>query len=258
MRTYKQLLRLQLETRWFDAPPRLKKRIAEMLGGRLGLPGAVEVLLDQILSIEKFTLDEHRKAHAGSSLEILEEEVLRGRVEMSKDLSVTYLEKGATGPIDLINASSMISEVSAIYLLSGLLRRGSWLIIEEPESHVHPRGQMGLARFMAMLARSGVRVMATTHSDLIALKLAQMVGLAGLKPEERASLGYRGDEYLEEDLALYFMEPTESGSVARRIHVSETGEVSELPTYSRVVEEMYGEAIKLLELHGKIPKLSQE
>jgi predicted ATPase len=186
----------------------------------------------------------------------LEKEVLRGRLDMYEDLSVMYYEAGAEKPIDLINASSMVSEVSTIYLLSGMLRKGWWLIIEEPEAHVHPRGQMGLARFMAALARLGVNVIATTHSDLIALKLAQMVGLTGLSPEERERLGYRGDEYLmKEELALYFMEPTEEGSVARKVEVSETGEVSDLPTYTNVLEEMYGEAVKLLELHGKIPNL---
>jgi predicted ATPase len=151
------------------------------------------------------------------------------------------------------------SEVSAIYLLSGTLKEGWWMVVEEPEAHVHLRGQMGLARFMAMLARLGVNVMATTHSDLIALKLAQMVGLAGLSPEERVKLGYRGDEYLtKEELALYFMESTKDGSITRKVEVSKTGEVSELPTYSNVVEEMYREAARLLELHGKIPKVGEE
>jgi hypothetical protein len=70
-------------------------------------------------------------------------------------------------------------------------------------------------------------------------------------------LGYGPDEYLErEKLALYFMEPGDEGSTAKRIEVSETGEIEELPTYSKVVEEMYGEAVKLLKLHGKIPTLS--
>jgi predicted ATPase len=189
----------------------------------------------------------------------LEEEVLGGRLEMDRDFSVTYHEIGAEKPIDLINASAMVSELSAIYILSGTLKEGWWLIIEEPEAHVHPTGQIGLARFMAALARFGVNVMATTHSDIIALKLAQMVGLAGLSPEERVKLGYRGDEYLtKEELALYSFEPTEDGSIVRKIEVSETGEVSELPTYSNVVEEMYGEAVRLLELHGKIPKVGEE
>lgn len=259
MRTYKQLLRLHLETSWFDIPPRLRKRVAKMVGDKVHLPGVVGVLLDHILSIEKFTLDERMKAYIGPALDILEEEVLRGRIEMSEDLSVMYYEREVERPIDLINASSMVSEISAIYILAGMLSKYDWMIIEEPESHVHPRGQMGLARFMAMLARNGVNVVATTHSDLIALKLAQMVGLAGLRPEQRVLLGYKENEYLEkQDLALYFMEQTESGSVSRRIDVSDTGELSDLPTYSRVIEEMYGEAVKLLEFHGKIPKLSEK
>jgi hypothetical protein len=263
MRIIRQLLRLHIETSWHMAPPRLKRKLTQlMMSERIRLPGVVGVLLDQILDTEKFTLEERKKAFVAPALELLEKEVLSGRLDMYEDLSVMYYEAGAEKPIDLINASSMVSEVSAIYLLSGKLRKGWWLIIEEPEAHVHPRGQMGLARFMAMLARLGVNVIATTHSDLIALKLAQMVGLAGLSPQDRRKLGYREDENLteyltKEELALYFMEPTEEGSVARKVEVSETGEVSELPTYSKVVEEMYGEAVKLLELHGKVPKISE-
>jgi predicted ATPase len=267
MRILRQLLRLQMATRWRMIPLHfthsvvleIMRRLAQpMVSERIRLPGVIEVLLDQILDTEKFTLKERKKAFVAPALDLLEEEVLRGRLEMGEDLSVTYHEVGAEKSIDLINASAMVSEISAIYLLSGKLREGWWLIIEEPEAHVHPRGQMGLARFMAALARLGVNVIATTHSDLIALKLAQMVGLAGLSPQDRRKLGYREDEYLKkEELALYFMEPTEEGSVARKVEVSETGEVSELPTYSKVVEEMYGEAVKLLELHGKVPKISE-
>jgi predicted ATPase len=259
MRIYKQLLRLHIETSWHMVPPHLKRKFAQlMMSERIRLPGVVGVFLDQILNMDKFTLEERKKAFVAPALDLLEEEVLRGKLKMGEDLSVSYHETGAEKPIDLINASAITSEISAIYLLSGKLREGGWLILEEPEAHVHPRGQMGLARFMAALARLGVNVIATTHSDLIALKLAQMVGLAGLSPQDRVKLGYREDEYLtKEELALYFMEPTEEGSVARKIEVSETGEVSELPTYSKVVEEMYGEAVKLLELHGKIPKISE-
>jgi predicted ATPase len=259
MRTYKQLLRLHIETRWHMVPPHLRRKFTQlMVSERIRLPGVVGVLLDQILNTEKFTLEERKRAFVAPALDLLEEEVLRGRLEVGEDLSVSYYEAGAEKPIDLINASSMVSEVSTIYLLSGMLRKGWWLIIEEPEAHVHPRGQMGLARFMAALARLGVNVIATTHSDLIALKLAQMVGLAGLSPQDRVKLKYGEDEYLKkEELALYFMEQTEGGSVARKIEVSETGEVSDLPTYTNVLEEMYGEAVKLLELHGKIPKISE-
>jgi predicted ATPase len=255
MRALKQLLRLFLATSLLSAP--LHKRKVQLMSERIRLPGASMLFLEQLLGVEKFTKEEREKAHVAPALDLLEREVLGGRLEMREDLSIRYYPIGAEKPIDLINASAMDSELSAIYLLSGTLKEGWWLIMEGPEAHVHPKGQMGIARFMAKLARLGVNVMATTHSDLIALKLAQMVGLAGLSPEERERLGYHGDEYLmKEELALYSFEP-EDGSIARKVEVSETGEVSELPTYSNVVEEMYNEAVRLLELHGKIPKVSE-
>jgi hypothetical protein len=255
MRALKQLLRLFLATSLLSAP--LQKRKVQLMSEKIRLPGASMFFLEQLLGVEKFTKEDREKAYVALALDLLEREVLGGRLEMGEDLSVTFYEAGAEKPIDLINASAMVSELSAIYLLSGALKEGWWLIMEGPEAHVHPKGQATIARFMAMLARLGVNVMATTHSDLIALKLAQMVGLAGLSPEERERLGYREGEYLtKEELALYSFEP-EDGSVARKIEVSETGEVSELPTYSNVLEEMYGEAVRLLELHGKIPKVSE-
>jgi len=260
MRTYKQLLRLYLESfRRLPLPPSLEKRAKKIMGeesiSRIRLPGVVSILLDEILSIDKFTIKERAESKYGGALELLEDETLQGVIELGEDLAVTYTEKSSGQSFDLINTSSMVSEVSAIYILTKLLRPNSWFVIEEPEAHVHPKGQMGIARFLAALARSGVNVFITTHSDLIALKLANMVGLAKLKEDDRVSLGYRPDEYLErEKLALYFMDPEDS--TAKRIEVSETGEVEELPTYSKVVEEMYGEAVELLKLHGKIPTLS--
>jgi predicted ATPase len=255
MRTYRQLLRLYVATSWVGAPSQ-KRRFMQLMYDEIRI-GAVRLFLDALLGMEKFTLEDREEAHVAPALDLLEREVLGGRLEMHEDLSVRYYPIGAERPIDLINASAMVSELSAIYILSGTLKEGWWMVVEEPEAHIHPEGQAAIARYFAKLARLGVNVMATTHSDHIALKLAQMVGLTGLSPEERERLGYRGDEYLtKEELALYSFEP-EDGSIARKIDVSETGEVPELPTYSNVVEEMYGEAVRLLELHGKIPKVSE-
>jgi hypothetical protein len=257
MRTLKELMRPYAE---FSTPRHKGKIIRLFISDRMHFTGVItHALLRLQLDVEKFTQKEREKAYVAPALDLLEKEVLGGRLEMDKDFSVTFYPTGAEKPIDLINASAMVSELSAIYLLSGTLREGWWLIVEEPEAHVHPKGQMGIARFMAMLARLGVNVIATTHSDIIALKLAQMVGLAGLTPEKRVKLGYREEEYLtREELALYFMEPTEEGPVARKVEVSETGEVPNLPTYSDVVEEMFREVVRLLELHGKIPKVGEE
>jgi len=41
------------------------------------------------------------------------------------------------------------------------------IIIENPESHIHPRGQSELARLMALAAKNGVQILCETHSDHI-------------------------------------------------------------------------------------------
>ena len=44
---------------------------------------------------------------------------------------------------------------------------GSIVIIENPESHLHPRGQAELAKLMAQVSESGVQIICESHSDHI-------------------------------------------------------------------------------------------
>ena len=41
------------------------------------------------------------------------------------------------------------------------------LIIEEPESHLHPKMQVEFIRQLAAVVHSGIRVMLTTHSEWV-------------------------------------------------------------------------------------------
>lgn len=50
-------------------------------------------------------------------------------------------------------------------LLLGSTRPGSAVIIENPEAHLHPKGQTELARLACLTAMSGCQVIIETHSD---------------------------------------------------------------------------------------------
>jgi predicted ATPase len=51
-------------------------------------------------------------------------------------------------------------------IVSGLIaKRGSYLVIENPEAHLHPSAQSKIGRFLALVANSGVNVIVETHSD---------------------------------------------------------------------------------------------
>ncbi len=44
---------------------------------------------------------------------------------------------------------------------------GDLLIIENPEAHLHPKGQSKLAELMCLAAQAGVQIFCETHSDHI-------------------------------------------------------------------------------------------
>ena len=52
---------------------------------------------------------------------------------------------------------------------------GQIVYIEQPESHLHPRAEYGLAEALVKAARRGVRVVAETHSSLLLLHIQTLV-----------------------------------------------------------------------------------
>ena len=51
-------------------------------------------------------------------------------------------------------------------IVSGLIaKKGSYLVIENPEAHLHPSAQSNIGRFLSIIAKSGVKVIVETHSD---------------------------------------------------------------------------------------------
>ncbi len=76
----------------------------------------------------------------------------------------------------LSQASSMVSELAPLVLfLQGFVRPGDTLIIEEPESHLHPEAQTQVALTLARLVRAGIRVIITTHSDWLLQQIGNLI-----------------------------------------------------------------------------------
>lgn len=51
-------------------------------------------------------------------------------------------------------------------IVSGLIaKKDSYLIVENPEAHLHPSAQSKIGRFLSIIAKSGVKVIVETHSD---------------------------------------------------------------------------------------------
>ena len=74
------------------------------------------------------------------------------------------------------HSSAMVSELAPlVYLLRGVVGPGDLIIIEEPESHLHPDLQTKIAHILARLVRAGVRVLITTHSNWLLQQIGNLI-----------------------------------------------------------------------------------
>jgi len=93
----------------------------------------------------------------------------------SKDgklIQLTYsytIEKygSSTSKFSPKNAGFGLTYVFSVLVALLSAKKGDIIIIENPESHIHPKGQTELARLMALAAKNGVQIFCETHSDHI-------------------------------------------------------------------------------------------
>lgn len=90
-----------------------------------------------------------------------------GDVFWDKSKGYVIQRKGLSGPLKLANASMGVKAVALLQILveSGLLHAGDFLVLDEPEIHLHPDWQLIYAEAVVLLYQVlGVRVLITTHS----------------------------------------------------------------------------------------------
>lgn len=115
--------------------------------------------------------------------------VIHGRLRQRKD-KIVFEEAGTSEgrDVSIINmASGMKSMASIIRVIeNGTLQRGGLLVIDEPESNLHPQWQVDFARFLVLLHRDlGIRLLLTTHSPYFLKAIQTYSDLAGVGPQCR-------------------------------------------------------------------------
>ncbi len=119
--------------------------------------------------------------------------------------------------IPLHLASSSARGLSDLYFfLRHVARRDHLLIIDEPEGHLDTANQIRLARLLARLVRTGLKVVLTTHSDYLVKELNNLVMLGGPFGDREAvakQLGYETDDYLAPDMIRAYV--TEENGLTR-------------------------------------------
>ncbi|GEM55511.1 hypothetical protein B0A58_10580 [Flavobacterium branchiophilum NBRC 15030 = ATCC 35035] len=159
--------------------PRISQSIKFYDFPNAGLQGEyVAQLISDTSSNYTFEIEESRK-NSNSKSPRLEQQVNAWLNELMPGVSVTasyspdthsaqvkvdnYYTKG--DPTIATNIGFGISYVLPILVTGLIAKKGSFMIVENPEAHLHPSAQSIIGGFLAMVANSGVNVIVETHSD---------------------------------------------------------------------------------------------
>ena len=161
----------------------------------------------------------------------IEDGILGGAVKVGGLAGVayphfTYHPGGWKAGLPLASASSMVSELAPVVLyLRHVVVPNDLLIIDEPESHLHPAMQVVFTQRIAEMVQAGVRVIVTTHSEWVLEALGNVVGRPSQK--DRRSRESEGVRLAAHDVGVWLFEPAEGGvgsSTVREIELdADTG-----------------------------------
>lgn len=147
----------------------------------------------------------------------LERKVIRGAIHIASNPvgypEFLYRPYGWARDIPLANTSSMVSELAPVVLyLRHVVQPGDTLIIEEPESHLHPAMQVEFTRLLAAAVKAGIRIIITTHSEWILEELANLLLMSELPVEHRE--GFEGADLAlaPDEVGAWLFEPNAEAS----------------------------------------------
>ena len=133
----------------------------------------------------------------------LENELLGGEIGVNRPTpeasrEFLYHPDQAEAGLRMSHSSAMVSELAPLVLfLRGIVWPGDLLIIEEPESHLHPGAQTKIAQTLARLVRAGVRVLITTHSNWLLEQIGNLIREGELRKQGESTTG--SEDWLKEE-----------------------------------------------------------
>ncbi len=174
----------------------------------IGIPPTVTDFLSDLVSLDGRMAATIGRKEFTREIKFIETQVLQGRVDIDESgglpfPDIVYLPTTGgqqTDKFTLDQTSSMVSELAPLILfLKYLVNSGDLLILEEPESHLHPAAQRQLARGIVRLVNAGVKVLITTHSDIMISQINNLLALRQASPELVESGGFEPEDFLQPD-----------------------------------------------------------
>jgi len=131
----------------------------------------------------------------------LGQDVMQGAIQITEDGDMGFHPEGSSSGISMSLASSSVKALSSLsFYLRHLAQVGDFLIIDEPELNLHPDNQRRVAKLLVRIARSGIKVMISTHSDYIIREINNAIMLSADEGGElRKKYGYEEEDTISPD-----------------------------------------------------------
>ncbi|MEC6898344.1 AAA family ATPase [Photobacterium piscicola] len=170
--------------------------------------------------------------HKNSKTEFLLENVSHWLAEISENIDVTAkvipeanqaaitysysYGNNKSRELTPLNVGFGVTHALPVVTLLLMSSEGDVVVIENPEAHLHPKGQANLAKLISLVAAQGVQIILETHSDHIlnGIRVATKDGI--ISPEQSK---------------IYFFQRKEDSlsSIVTNITIQEDGSVSQWP-----------------------------
>jgi predicted ATPase len=149
-------------------------------------------------------------------------------------------ENGFTNSFKPKNVGFGITYVLPVIVALLCAKKDRLILIENPESHIHPRGQAELGKLIALAANTGAQLFVETHSDHILNGIRVAVNEFH-KAEENLGIS-------KDDVNIVYFEktttPTEQYTTNTQIRIDSKGELDEYP--KDFLDEWSNQLLKLL------------
>lgn len=215
----------------------------------LEIPKMSGVVSDFISSVIKL---ENSQTNIFKLAKEFESEIINGEIVLKSTAKMPYPEiiyKNQDMEIPLHRTSSTVSELAPIFLyLKHKVRKGSLLIIEEPEAHLHPNNQRILAKYLVRLIRNDVRLLITTHSEYLLEQLNLFIKLGEVRFTDKIyRLGYEKDDFLKSnEISAYVFDRNKKdvGYQVKQLHIDQINGIDS-EEFMRVHESLYDDSVKI-------------
>lgn len=153
------------------------------------------------------------------------DDIIGGKYTITQYGELCYVPKGTRLKLTMVESSGAVrSLVDLGFYLRHVVEKGNLLMVDAPESNLHPANQRRIARLFARLVNLGVKVFITTHSDYIVKELNTLIMLNHDKPHLKRIAeenGYQQSELIRSDQVKVYMTqealmPLEEGQKRRR------------------------------------------